>query len=139
MDPTKTQGVADWPQPTNITDVRAFLNFTKFYRYFISNYSHIACPPLDLTKKTMPWHWEEDQMKAFKLLKTLMCRRPVLAQPDYSKLFILQMDASGYGMGAILLQEGDTNPEHPLKFHLHLITYYSATFIPAEHNYNIYE
>jgi RNase H-like domain found in reverse transcriptase len=78
-------------------------------------------------------------MKAFELLKTLMCRRPVLAQPDYAKLFILHTDASGYGVGAILLQEGNPNPERPLKFHLHPIAYYSATFIPAECNYDIYE
>jgi RNase H-like domain found in reverse transcriptase len=78
-------------------------------------------------------------MKAFELLKTLMCRRPILAQPDYTKPFILHTDASGYGVGAILLQEGDPNPERPLKFRLHPITYYSATFIPAECNYDIYE
>jgi RNase H-like domain found in reverse transcriptase len=78
-------------------------------------------------------------MKAFELLKTLMCRRPVLAQPDYTKPFILHTDALGYGVGAILLQEGDPNPERPLKFRLHPIAYYSTTFIPAERNYDIYE
>jgi RNase H-like domain found in reverse transcriptase/Reverse transcriptase (RNA-dependent DNA polymerase) len=139
MDPTKTQGVADWPRPTNVTEVRAFLGFTGFYRYFIPNYSRIARPLLDLTKKTTPWHWGDTQMNAFELLKTLMCRKPVLAQPDYTKPFILHTDASGYGMGAILLQEGDPNPERPLKFCLHPIAYYSATFIPAEWNYDIYE
>jgi Reverse transcriptase (RNA-dependent DNA polymerase)/RNase H-like domain found in reverse transcriptase len=132
MDPTKTQGVADWPRPTNVTEVRAFLGFTGFYRYFIPNYSKIARPLLDLTKKATPWQWGSAQMNAFELLKTLMCRRPVLAQPDYTKPFILHTDASGYGVGAILLQEGDPNPERPLKFRLHPIAYYSATFIPAE-------
>jgi RNase H-like domain found in reverse transcriptase len=78
-------------------------------------------------------------MNAFELLKTLMCRRPVLAQPDYTKPFILHTDTSGYGVGAILLQEGDPNPERPLKFRLHPIAYYSATFLPAERNYDIYE
>jgi RNase H-like domain found in reverse transcriptase len=79
------------------------------------------------------------QIEAFELLKTLMCRRPILAQPDYTKLFILHTDALGYSMGAILLQEGNPNLEHPLKFRLHPIAYYSATFILAEHNYNIYK
>jgi len=49
MDPTKTQGVADWPQPTTVTDVRSFLGFTGFYRYFIPNYSKITKPLLLLT------------------------------------------------------------------------------------------
>jgi Reverse transcriptase (RNA-dependent DNA polymerase) len=73
MDPTKIQGVADWPRPNNVTYVRAFLGFTGFYRYFIPNYSIIARPLLDLTKKTTTWKWEADQSMAFELLKTLMC------------------------------------------------------------------
>jgi RNase H-like domain found in reverse transcriptase len=78
-------------------------------------------------------------MQAFELLKTLMCQWPVLAQPNYSKPCIIHTDMSGYGVGAILLQEGDTNPEHPHKFRLHPIAYYFATFIPAKRNYDIYE
>jgi len=74
MDPAKTQGVADWPRPTNVTEVRSFLGFTGFYRYFIPNYSKIARPLLDLTKKTTTWHWDERQKQAFEHLKTLMCR-----------------------------------------------------------------
>jgi len=61
MDPTKTQGVADWPQPTTVTDVRSFLGFMGFYRYFIPNYSKIAKPLLLLTWKDMVWEWGEDQ------------------------------------------------------------------------------
>jgi transposase InsO family protein len=139
MDPTKTQGVADWPQPANVTDVQAFLGFTGFYWYFIPNYSFIARPLLDLTKKTTPWTWGDDQKMAFELLKTLMCWKPVLAQPNYSKPFIVHMDTSAYGVGAILLQEGDTPPHNPHKNFLHPIAYYSASFIAAEQNYDIYE
>ena len=58
MDPAKTQGVADWPRLTNVTGVQSFLGFTGFYRYFIPNYSKIARPLLDLTKKTTAWHWD---------------------------------------------------------------------------------
>jgi RNase H-like domain found in reverse transcriptase len=76
---------------------------------------------------------------AFELLKTLMCHKPVLAQPQYDRPFIVHTDASTYGMGAILLQEGDTNGQNPLKNFLHPIAYYSALFIAAEQNYDIYE
>jgi hypothetical protein len=56
MDPAKVQRVADWPRPRNVRDVRAFLEFTGFYRYFVPNYSIAACPLIDLTKKATPFH-----------------------------------------------------------------------------------
>ena len=60
MDPTKVKGVADWPIPKNPTEIRRFLGFTGYYRYFVPNYSKIARPLLDLTRKTTPWHWGKD-------------------------------------------------------------------------------
>jgi hypothetical protein len=136
MDPTKTKGIADWPRPQNVRDVRAFLGFTGFYRYFVPNYSKIARPLIELTKKAIPFHWEEDQMKAFETLKTRMCTRPVLRQPDYSKPFFLSTDTSAYGVGAVLSQEGELNPRTK-KPTQHPIAYYSSTFTPTERNYDI--
>jgi hypothetical protein len=81
MDPSKIKGVANWPAPRTVNDVRAFLGFTGFYRYFIPNYSHIAHPLIDLTKKATPFHWEIPQFKAFETMKTLMCQKPILQQP----------------------------------------------------------
>jgi len=94
MDPTKIRGVEEWPQPRNPTDVRSFLGFTGFYRYFIPNYSKVARPLLDLTKKATPWVWTEAQTTAFETLKKLMCSKPVLTQPQYNKPFIVHTDAS---------------------------------------------
>ena len=140
MDPEKMQGVADWPRPTNVTEVQSFLGFTGFYRYFIPNYSKITRPLLDLTKKTTTWHWDERQKQAFEHLKTLMCRQPVLTQPDYARDFVVHTDTSAYGMGAILLQEGEIPPNvKTTKPLLHPIAYYSALFIQAERNYDIYK
>jgi hypothetical protein len=67
-----------------------------------------------------------------------MCQNPILRQPDYTKPFFLATDTSAYGVGAVLLQEGDKHPRKtsPTK---HPIAYYSATFTPTERNYNIYE
>src|SRR5712672_460556 len=110
MDLTKIKGVAEWPHPKNPTDIRSFLGFTGFYCYFILNYSRVTRPLLDLTKKATLWVWEEAQMKAFEMLKMLMCTKPVLTQPQYDKPFVLHTNASAYGVGAILLQEGDINP-----------------------------
>ena len=79
------------------------------------------------------------------MLKTKMCSCPVLKQPNFYKKFFLQTDTSKYGMGAVLSQEGESpstptfDPSKWLKPKLHPITYYYATFIPAERNYDIYE
>ncbi len=142
MDPKKIQGVADWSPLTTVTEVRQFLGFTGYYRYFIPNYSKIAQPLLNLTKKTTPWHWDEWQFKAFETLKTLMCRQPILLQPNFIKRFYLQTDAFAYGVGAILSQVAgidDTLPIKNSKPKLHPLAYYSATLSPAERNYDIYE
>ena len=138
MDPAKINGVADWPTPKTVRDVRAFLGFTGFYRYFVPNYSIIARPLIDLTKKATPFHWDLPQQKAFQTLKSHMCSHPVLKQPDYDKPFFLATDASAYGVGAVLSQEGDFNPRTK-KFIQQPIAYYSATFTPTERNYDIYE
>ena len=142
MSPKKLQGIADWSPHKNTTEVHSFLGFMGYYRYFVPNYSKIAWPLLELTKKTTPWHWGESQHKAFKELKTWMCGSPVLIQLDINKQFTLHIDASAYGVGTILLQEGNhtikslAQCQKPI---LHLVAYYSATFTPTEWNYDIYE
>src|SRR6266403_2605945 len=107
MDLKKLKGIADWLKPNTPTEIHKFLGFTGYYRYFIQGYSKIARPLLDLTKKAVIWNWGEPQQRAFKELKTCMCSRPVLTQPNFDKPFFLQTDASTYGVGAILSQEGE--------------------------------
>jgi len=70
-----------------------------------------------------------------------MCSAPVLTQPDFNKKFYLQVDASGFGVGAVLLQEGSTTPSlaKQTKPALYPIAYYSAMFTLTERNYNIYK
>ena len=77
----KLQGVADWPIPKTPTDIWQFLGFTGYYCYFIPNYSTIAQPLLNFTKKTTPWYWGEKQFRAFKELKMWICSSLVLTQP----------------------------------------------------------
>ena len=111
-----------------------------YYRYFIQDYSYIAQPLLDLTQKMTPWHWEEQQQVAFKMLQDKMCDKPVLRQPDFTKPFIILMNALAYSVRAILLQEGEIDSQkNTKKPKLHPVTYYSATFTATERGYNIYE
>ena len=142
MDPSKLKGVADWPKPKAPTEIRQFLGFTGYYRYFIPKYSEIVRPLLDLTKKDIVWNWGECQQQAFEELKQCICTGPVLQQPDFGKRFYLQADASLYSVGAVLSQEGKHLTPTLAKQHkpiLHPIAYYSATFTQTERNYDIYE
>ena len=138
MDPAKVKGVADWPPLLNVKDIRAFLGFTGFYHYFIPNYSKIARPLINLTRKATLFYWGQLQIKVFETLKNIMCSKPILRQPDYKVPFFLATDTSAYGVGAVLSQEGGTNLQTQ-KLTQHPIAYYSSTFIPAERNYDIYE
>ena len=138
MDPAKLKGIADCPQPQQVTDVHAFLGFTGFYCYFVPNYLNIVWPLIQLTKKNAVFWWNKECKVTFEWLKTLMCSHPILWQPDYTKAFFLATDTSAYGMGTVLSQEGEINPctQKPM---LCPIAYYSATFTPTQHNYNIYK
>ena len=132
MDPSKTNALLKWPRPKNVRDVRAILGYTGYYRRFIKNYSSLARPLIDLTKKGAEFIWEKRHQAAFDTLINLMAARPVLLQPNFDKQFVLQTDASALGIGAVLLQQGDTKKLQPVEF-------FSATFTPTERNYDIYE
>ena len=138
MDLAKVKGIADWPPPQNITDIHSFLGFTGFYCYFIPNYSLIARPMIQLMWKNIPFNWDHSCTHVFEHLKSLMCMKLILWQPDYTKAFFLAADTSTYGVGTVLSQEGELNPRNK-KPMLCLIAYYSNTFTPTEQNYDIYE
>jgi hypothetical protein len=135
MEQDKVDKVQSWTPPHNVTEVRQFLGFMGYYRYFIQGYSGIAQPLLDLTKQATPWHWDNEQQTAFQTLKDKMCSKPVLQQPNFDKTFYVQTDASAYGVGAVLSQEGGSTNLKPKQ---HPVAYYSATFTPTEQWYDIY-
>ncbi len=132
MDPTKISGIKDWPLPKTVTDVRSFLGFCNFYRAFIRDFANIARPLNQLTKKEHVWEWTDRQQQAFDTLRTRVTEEPILSQPELDKPFELEVDASGFALGAVLLQRKDDNKRHP-------IGYYSSTLSEAERNYDIYD
>lgn len=107
--PEKVAAIQEFSTPTTKKQVRSFLGLVGFYRRFIPNFSAIAAPLTDLTRKGQPNKciWGQQQENAFTSLKYALMVTPVLKLPDISKPFILQTDASDAGVGAVLLQEED--------------------------------
>ena len=131
MDPVKVKGLTDWPQPTKVKELRSFLGFGNYYKDFIPNYSQIARPLHDLTRKAQEWTWGLKQNAAFNALKTLFTSYPVLRNADQNKRFILTCDASAYAVGATLQQD--------FKDGRHPVAYFSKSLLPAERNYDIFD
>ena len=103
-DPEKTQAVTMWPTPCNIKELRQFLGFASYYRRFVKNFALVAAPLYTLTEKNKEWEWTRQCGAAFQELKNKLTSSPVLAFPDFNQSFILDCDASGEGLGAVLSQ-----------------------------------
>jgi hypothetical protein len=102
-DPDKVAAIANWEAPTSVTQLRSFLGLTGYYRRFIKGYGQICRPLYDILKKDA-FHWTEAQTIAFSQLKQSMTTAPVLALPDFTAPFVLECDASGSAIGAVIMQ-----------------------------------
>jgi hypothetical protein len=110
-DPNKAEAVKSWPVPTNSKELRGFLGLAGYYRKFVRHFGMIAKPLTTLLKKGVLFVWTHDHTVAFDTLKQSLCSAPVLALPNFEVPFAIEVDASGVGVGVVLLQEG-----HPLAF-----------------------
>ena len=132
MDPTKLKAVEQWEPPKSVKAVRSFIGFCNFYQKFIPHFSAIVQPLIDLTKKGAPFNWGKGQDEAFVKLKEAFLSAPVIKMPDTTKPFFVMTDASLTASGGILMQKDFNGDLHPCAYH-------SATFAPAERNYDIYD
>jgi hypothetical protein len=110
-DPIKIQAIRDWPTPVCVKDVRGFLGLAGYYRKFVRNFGIMAKPLTLLLCKDTPFAWNTTHDEAFHSLKQALSSAPCLALPDFSKPFHIETDASGSGVGAVLMQQG-----HPLAY-----------------------
>ena len=131
-DPEKLKAILEWKAPNTVKGVRSFLGFANFYRCFIDRFSDIAAPLTDLTKKSMSWHWGEQENSAFEKLKSIFASSPVLAQWDPERETVLEADCSGYALGGCLSQLDDQKRLRP-------IAYFSRRLSSAEVNYPIHD
>jgi hypothetical protein len=105
VDPSKVQEVMDWKPPTSIHQIRSFLWLAGYYYRFVPEFSRIAKPMTELLKKGIKFGWDEKCKNAFQTPKQHLTSAPVLAQHDNSKPYEVYCDASGTGLGCVLMQE----------------------------------
>jgi hypothetical protein len=106
VDPTKVQEVLDWKAPISMHEVQSFLGLAGYYRRFILDFCKIAKSMTRLLQKDTSFVWTPECDAAFHKLRTLLTSAPVLVQPDIEKPFDVYCDASGTGLGGVLMQEG---------------------------------
>ena len=109
-DHVTTEKVATWSEPETLAEVQAFLGLASDYRWFIKNFAAIATP-LHRLKKGREFCWTQTCADAFRELKHRLTATPILAFPDYILPFILDNNASGTGIGAVLSQVQDGEEE----------------------------
>jgi transposase InsO family protein len=115
-DPQKIEAILKMPRPTDESSLRSFLGLTGYYQCYVRGYAHFAAPLTLLLRKDEPWRWGKEQEEAYLHLQRAMINYPVLRRPDWKKPFVLQTDASGYGLSAVLSQRGNDGSDYALAF-----------------------
>ena len=118
--------MSGWLVPKDLKGIQGFIGLTRYYCRFIQGYGIIAKPLMDLTKKDA-FIWTDEAQRAFETLKSTMADLPVLAVPDFSQPFVLEINASSQGLQAVLSQNG-----HP-------IAYLSQALSPRAQKKFVYE
>jgi hypothetical protein len=106
MDPSKVQDVLSWKAPMTVSDIRSFLGLAGYYRIFIEGFLKISKPMTELLEKDKQFEWTPTCEASFQELKKRLTTMSVLVMPDMEKSFSIYCDASGQGLGCVLMQDG---------------------------------
>ena len=110
--PKKVDAMMHLEEPKTRKQLRGFIGMVNYYRDMWQHRSHVLAPLTSLTSKNIPWKWGEQQSKAFKEAKKILCKETLLAFPVFDKPFTIHTDASHRQLGAVISQDG-----HPIAFY----------------------
>ena len=127
----KVQEVIEWPIPKSMKDVQKFLGLANYYRWFVKDFSRIAKPLHEMTRKEMKWSWRERQQKAFEELKERFMTEPVLITSDLDKEMRVEANTSDFVTGGVLLMKCENERWRP-------VAYIFKSLNEAERNYEIH-
>ncbi|KAK8934166.1 hypothetical protein KSP39_PZI014581 [Platanthera zijinensis] len=127
VDPAKIVAIREWPVLSSVAEVRSFLGLAGYYRRFVENFSRIALPLTSLTRKDQRFVWSPECAQAFEELKGRLTTAPILCSPSGTEGFEIYSDASGSGLGCVLLQRGS------------VIAYGSRQLKVHERNYPVHD
>lgn len=127
-DEEKVKAIMDFPKPTKLKQLRAFLGLCNYYRRYCKNYSEYSAQLNHLLKKGNPWRWGEKEEKGFLNIKQQFIKDVVLIHPDPKRSFILETDASNHGIGSVLYQTMEDGS-------IGVVAFYSRNLRGAELNY----
>jgi hypothetical protein len=106
MDPNKVRDILSWNAPMIVSDIRSFLGLAGYYQRFIEGFSKISKPMTELLEKDRKFEWTPTCEASFQELKKRLTTAPILVMPDMEKPFSIYCDASGQGLGCVLMQDG---------------------------------
>jgi transposase InsO family protein len=130
-DADKTMAIEKFARPKTVKQVASFLGLAGYYHKFVPNFSNLAEPFNNLKRKDVPFVWTDECQRNFEIIKNVLCKTPLLIYPDFSKPFILQTDASGFALGAVLSQKTEKGVKP--------IAYASRALLPYQRRYHTIE
>ena len=136
------ESIAQCPPPDTYTKVKSFVGLVGHYRRFIKGFARIVAPLYDLTsgenkdKKSERVDLPTEALEAFEHLKAACLQAPILAFPDFDKPFLLETDASGKGLGAVLSQKQADGRYHPIAYASRIMMTPSRGIIPTNRNFS---
>jgi hypothetical protein len=127
VNPSKVQDVLRWNVPMSVDDIQSFLGLTGYYRRFIKGFSKISKPVTELLEIDRKFECTPAYEASFQELKKRLMTAPILVMPDMKKSFSIYCDASGQGLGCVLMQDG------------HVVAYASLQLRKQEAHYPTHE
>ena len=115
--PQKIEAIKDYPVPQNLEELHRFLGMVNYLSRYLSHLTEVIHPLQNLLKKKVPWTWSDSQEHTFQTVKRMIINSPILAFYNLNKELTVVNDASDYGLGSVLTQEG-----RPVAFASHTLS-----------------